>query len=42
MEKELPNGNFTAVEKAGHRVHLEQPEKLNSILKTFIQNHTPS
>ena len=42
MEKELPNGNFRAVEKAGHRVHLEQPEKLNRILKTFIQNHNPS
>ncbi|MDZ7807100.1 MAG: 2-succinyl-6-hydroxy-2,4-cyclohexadiene-1-carboxylate synthase [Gracilimonas sp.] len=42
MEKELPNAEFTVVEDAGHRVHLEQPEKLNTILKTFIQNHSGS
>lgn len=39
MEKELPNGQLKVIEGAGHRVHLEQPEKLNRILKTFIQNH---
>lgn len=42
MEKEIPNSDFSPIKNAGHRVHLEQPEKLNRILKTFIQNHTRS
>jgi 2-succinyl-6-hydroxy-2,4-cyclohexadiene-1-carboxylate synthase len=40
MEKELMEGSLMVVEDAGHRIHLEQPEKLNRILKTFIQKHT--
>lgn len=38
MEKELTDGSLIIVEDAGHRIHLEQPKKLNRILKTFIQN----
>ena len=40
MEKELTDGSFTIVEYSGHRIHLEQPKKLNRILKSFIQNHS--
>lgn len=40
MEKEISEGTLEVIEDAGHRIHLEQPEKLNRILKTFIKQHT--
>lgn len=36
MEKEISNSQLTVVKKAGHRVHLDQPEHLISHLKNFI------
>jgi 2-succinyl-6-hydroxy-2,4-cyclohexadiene-1-carboxylate synthase len=42
MEKEIKDAELSVVKEAGHRVHLDQPEKLNSHLKSFIQkNSTP-
>lgn len=36
MEKELADAEFHTVKNAGHRVHLDQPEVLISLLRTFI------
>ena len=36
MHERLPNGWFQVVERAGHRIHLENPETYVSKLKSFI------
>ncbi|MEX2363030.1 MAG: 2-succinyl-6-hydroxy-2,4-cyclohexadiene-1-carboxylate synthase [Balneolaceae bacterium] len=40
MQKEIEDSAFHIVKDSGHRVHLDQPEKLVSILKSFIQNNS--
>lgn len=38
MEREIPDAQLQLVKDAGHRVHLEQPEKLLAVIGDFIKN----
>ena len=39
MNRELPNSTLAIIPESGHRVHLDQPQKLVEILDTFIAQH---
>ena len=37
MEQRLPNAEFVQVSGAGHTIHVEQPEKFDTIVRSFFQ-----
>lgn len=38
MEKLLPHAEFVQVSGAGHTIHVEQPEKFDTIVRSFLQS----
>ncbi len=38
MEQQLPNAEFVQVSGAGHTIHVEQPEKFDTIVRSFFQS----
>ncbi|MFN1836075.1 2-succinyl-6-hydroxy-2,4-cyclohexadiene-1-carboxylate synthase [Balneola sp. MJW-20] len=39
MKKELNSAELSIVQNAGHRVHLDQPDEIAKILRSFISKH---
>ncbi|WP_369902071.1 2-succinyl-6-hydroxy-2,4-cyclohexadiene-1-carboxylate synthase [Bacillus manliponensis] len=38
MENEFQNAEFVKIDGAGHAIHVEQPEKFDTIVRGFLQN----
>ncbi|MFC5774758.1 2-succinyl-6-hydroxy-2,4-cyclohexadiene-1-carboxylate synthase [Ectobacillus antri] len=39
MKEKLPDAQFVQISDAGHAIHVEQPEKFDTIVREFLQSH---